>query len=236
MRLSQKEFDRFIPANNHVIVKPSFIRDKEYPLCRVLETSSGNKLYIDTSWQPELHTPVTGTVIKVPDRLICTIEYGMDWVTEQELTEGDFINFKYMVSLEALKYGNGVITISETEENYLLVSYQDIVVCRRDDRIIPLNGYVLCETIPEVASTILYLPESVKNKKDKSIAKVLHLGSLNKSYMNPAHHADVDNLSIGDIVYLDKFCHVPLEYNLWNSFEKDNLIKVQRRFIMGKKG
>ena len=206
MRLSRQEFDRLRMMNNYVVLEID-IRDGIYKM------QNGAEIIIDTSFEKIDHQTVVGTVIKVPENLRYTRKYtnlrkSMDWQTKTQIMYGDKVWVGYYALLLASGktdgYENYVYEVGD--DIYIMVPYQELIVAKRGDEIIPLNGYCLLEAVEtntvdqerfniddpnidfralmgnKVGGNKLIIPKHLSKVRSKRIAKVLHKAIPNTSY------------------------------------------------------
>lgn len=85
-----------------------------------VEFSSGEKLYIDVSWNPEHHVTICGEVVALPRGEWCKNTRG-DWI-KQELQVGDLVYFNYLtVDKENLVTGERDVYLVDLEECFCFV-------------------------------------------------------------------------------------------------------------------
>jgi len=155
-------------------------------------------LYIDTTYKPEHHVEIINEVIAVPERLKFT-----DWETEMELKVGDQVWVNYLAIMKGEKIMVG-------DQTYTLVPYEKIILAKRGEDIVMLNGYVLIEPVLEDApeSEIITL---LKNTKQAAMrGYVRYMGTPNKRYSDELHTDEI-GIKIGDMVGLRHGYHPKLE-------------------------
>jgi co-chaperonin GroES (HSP10) len=105
----------------------------------------------------------------------------------------------------------------------------------RYDKVIMLNGYLLVEPIKESFERLtdmgLIVPEYIKDANNATLGRVRYMGSRNKAYKYNIAPEDDPLIQIGDIVAMDKSCHIPLQYALHNPSKLD-YFRVERRNIL----
>ena len=80
-----------------------------------VEFSSGEKLYLDVSWNPEHHVTICGEVVALPRGEWCKSTRG-EWI-KQELQIGDLAYFNYLtVDKENLVTGERDVYLVDLEE------------------------------------------------------------------------------------------------------------------------
>lgn len=196
------------------------------------------KLYIDTSFNEEAHRPIVGVVRNVPEKLkfIDGDWSQMPWDTDMELKIGDEVILKRPAVSGAIANG----FVKEDEEGlHVFVKYSEVVVARRGDCIIPLNGFVLVEPLEEEYKTSLALPETSK-KDSKIYGKIIYIGTPNRRYITKRNGAgvetteppDTDELKVGDIVAFSNVADIYLEYDLHRTIKK--CYRMQQHKILAK--
>lgn len=119
-----------------------------------VELSSGLKLYQDTTYRPEHHTTIFGTVISVPQFKNCPGYW--------DIKAGDKLYFNYMVVLQP----------ENRIEQYWSVDAALCIARVRAGELKPLGNYILLRPITETTEKIgsIFLPQqSQKKKLDKGI-------------------------------------------------------------------
>jgi len=138
-------------------------------------------LYIDTTYKPEHHVEIINEVIAVPDRLSFK-----EWETEMELKVGDQVWVNYL----SIMKGERVMVGDKT---YILVPYEKIILAKRGDDIVMLNGYVLIEPV---------LEDGGCHRGDMSYKELAELYASNP--INSSHDC------IGDDIMKDTLTIIPI--------------------------
>jgi len=100
-----------------------------------VEFSSGEKLYIDVTWNPEHHVTICGEVVALPRGEWCKNTRG-DWI-KQELQVGDLAYFNYLtVDKDNLVTGERDVYLVDLEECFCFV---------RSGELTAISNYVLVE-------------------------------------------------------------------------------------------
>jgi co-chaperonin GroES (HSP10) len=204
----------FKPLNNFVL------------LGNPTSTEKIGGLFIDTTYKPEDHVEIINEVIAVPDHLKFN-----EWETEMQLKVGDKVWVNRLTILKAEKiYAGGV-----SGTTYLHVPYEKIILAKRGDEIIMLNGNILLEPILKdqlKSDTIILLPQfaQVEEYQDRGIVRFI--GIPNKRYTEEHHSDDDINISIGDKVLLGRKYNSKLESSYHE--EIGNYLITQRRYIIAK--
>ena len=211
----------------------------------MVETESGFKLYIDTSYEPEKHIVRLGTVIKAPKRLYNRDFMGeVPWVTHPQIQDGDrvimyFLAVQNCLSKEQKKF------IREGDDFYIFIRYHNIYAVIRDDKIIPINGYVLVEPVEDpakvrrkelAAKLDLILPEPKElSKTDCTYGKIAYIGEPNARYNHPQRSDEHYNLNVGDTIIMKRIRDIPLEYELHAKLDGGRkMYRMQRHDILAK--
>jgi co-chaperonin GroES (HSP10) len=249
MVLTHQEVAKIRPLNNHVLVKLNRKSDE-------LILQGGGKIYIDNTFEEEKHVPVTGTVVAYPHKLYYNnkpgIGHSMPWDTDIEIQQGDYVIFYYMAVVNCLGTidkpgGNGKYFKDEDGGEYIMITYNNLFVARRDQRIIPLNGYLIVEPIEDEA----FLREKERFEKAKMIlprnytrlfAKegiVRFLGTPLREYRDRDKRGDLrftdEGMDIhhGQRIMIQKSADLPLEYDTHASLKgRKKFLRVQRRYIL----
>ena len=107
-----------------------------------VEFSSGEKLFLDVTWNPEHHVTICGEVVALPRVEWCKNTKG-DWI-KQELQVGDLVYF-----------------------NYLTVDTENLVTGERDVYLVDLEecfGFVRSESLTAISNHVLVEPEVIEEK------------------------------------------------------------------------
>jgi len=186
---------------------------------------------------------VWGTVVKLPPKLNFDKEdpNSMDWETDMELEIGDLVWFGIIESANCSEIVVG-------ERLYKIIPYEDLYVAKRDikiernkndiiigwnivSQIIPLNGFVLCQTLNR--RKISDLDVISEGHIDTTRCIVRFVGKPNKQYKVESY-VDFEDLQPGDEVLLaprTPFLYLERKKYL-SSFDGDNLyIVIPRRKI-----
>jgi len=157
---------------NMVLVKPTQGNEE-------ITLPGGNKIFLDTSFNKEVHTPVTGIVINAPKELFYDTKIemsNMPWRVVPEIKNGDYVVFNYLASMACLDEDLCRMFLCQGEP-YFLVRYDEIFCVKRKmserslvdmlncceisiyeylktkendmNMILPVNGYLLVEPIVE---------------------------------------------------------------------------------------
>jgi hypothetical protein len=221
---------------NHILIRLDAENDH-------IKLKGGMTLYVDSTYDPEKHATVTGTVFGLPSHLTYTgkANVGMPWKTDMELQEGDKVIVYYLAILNAFKPEQKRF-FTKDNERYVFIPYQSIFVAIRGDQIIPINGYVLVEPCgdPWMEETKnrfkkigIELVTNDKSNTNVSFGIVRYIGKPNKGYCDYGNIDDGVNVKVGDKVVLRKISDIPLQYPLHAKLDGGKLFwRVQRRKIL----
>lgn len=163
---------------------------------------SGIKLYQDTSFHPEEHVTLHGTVVSVPNKILQRPDYQGYQIS---VKKGDEILFRYDVVFSYAKQADRDTPVYKNLlyydfQEYWLCDLQKIFAVKTGDHYSMQNGYVLLtpiiETKNDTYSDLIIRPESAKTvfRKDKAIIK--YIG-------DPLTHQPRLSVQPGDTVYFD---------------------------------
>jgi len=209
----------------------------------MIETKSGFKIAIDTSFEPEKHTVRVGTVLSFPKKLIYNnTPDSMPWDTEMELQEGDRVIMYFLAVMNCLVKEKKAY-IKEGKELTIFIKYHNIYAVIRDGKIIPINGYVLVEHMEDPAwiklqeeakKSGLEIPDLRKSSNTNACyGKIAYMGIPNKEYKEP-NKSDVGiTAKVGDSVIMKKVRDIPMEYDLHTRApEGKKLYRIHRHDIL----
>lgn len=236
MKITRDELERLKVTTNNVLVKPDILGND------TLITKGGLKLFLDNTFNPELHIAVTGTIIKNPPKLFFkhNDENSMGWKTTIETNEGDKVMYTYISAAQAL--GKLYNRMEEHEvpkyffcddELYIFLKYEDLILIREGDEVKKmLNGLILVSPVEEeeVKSQLLKLPDWIRKKKSNRYGIVECVGSRIEEYYGYENSADVYDLEKGDYVVIDPCWNIQIEYELHQQLPK-NYYKIHRKNI-----
>jgi len=210
--------------NNRVLIRTA-IRNED-------RTTKGGVYYIapsETDWRPAEHTNRISEVVLPPKKLNFSnrpTDYdSMPWDADVEIKAGDIVWHDFM----AVHNCPVILSDAQPDEEYKLVNYQDLYVVKRDEEIIPLNGYCLCEEVSEERLSDMQVTDS---KVDKRFGKVAYLGKPNREYRQSTFTDDAE-VAVGDIIIKRKpDIHILLESEEHRQLDKMYFI-IQRKDIYG---
>lgn len=220
---------RVIP--NRVIVKLTRKEDE-------LDLGSGKKIFIDPSFAREMHTPTVGLVVNFSE----TLDHSrMPWKTFCEIKKGDYVVFSFESSINALQDDTSRLYIDEKQDVYIIIDYEDLFVAKRNGKVIPLNGYVLCKPLPieEIKSNSIVIPDIIRRKRSDKFGVIAHIGTRCEEYydslgnVRPELYDPMWVGKVGDKILFDKNCDIPVEYELHQSIggRKETYYRVRRCYI-----
>lgn len=197
MQVKVNDITRVIPRNNYLLVRAN--KEEKY-----LRLTDDMTIEVDTTFEPEKHSATYGDVVSVCD--------GLDdhLGTEMEVKVGDRIFFHYLCILNCIRDRKFVVC---DDVPYFMVSYGSTYVSKRNEEVIPLNGYLLVEPVSDgVEERVdgLYMPASMLNNNHKTSGIVKHVGKPLIGEKNLAKP--------GDRIVFTKAANVPLQYELHNNF------------------
>ena len=195
----------FKPLNNFVL------------LGNPTSTEKIGGLFIDTTYKPEDHVEIINEVIAVPERLKFN-----EWETEMQLKVGDRVWVQYLSIIKGERVQVG-------GEVYVLVPYEKIILTKRGDDLVMLNGYVLIEPVLEETqqSGIIILLKQAKQASQRGYVR--HMGIPNKRYTDESHTDEID-IKLGDMVGLKHGYNSKLESSYHQTI--GDYWVVQRRNIV----
>jgi hypothetical protein len=211
-----------------------------------IKLKNGFELFVDTTFDPEKHASVTGTVYGVPSHLHYTgkVNIGMPWLCDMEVNCGDKVILYYLSVINALKPQNKKYII-EGKDRYIFVNYSSIYAVYGDNFVKPINGYCLIEPVEDPSITaekermkkigIELIVGAKRNSKDVIYGKVKYLGKPNREYADKEQSDTGIDISVGDIVVIRKTADIPLQYELHAKIDGGKkYLRVQRRNILAR--
>lgn len=192
IELSESEFEtlmnsRIPDKSNHVLIELKHKVENE-------RSDAGIYKFVSTTVAQKNYMNMYGTIAKVPNKLhydssIKKHYNAMSWITDVEVKEGDVVWWVAHV-------GNTVDRYKYCGREFMLVHYELLILAKRGDELIPVNGNMLLEDVNYKDGFGEYKVE----KKEKFKFVVRYLGKPNKGYFNKKHSDEID-VSVGDTVY-----------------------------------
>lgn len=154
MELTKQEFDKIIPLNNYVVIKPI-----------ISETTNGG-IFVGTtvmdvnSNEAGLFTGSRAIVVKVPSKLYYNIEGywkkdgSMPYKTDMEVKVGDEVWFEYLCAIVAYKDSKTNFIAEVEGEKYIFIKYEFLTCKRVDGVLIGLNGNIILDPIYEKPKSV----------------------------------------------------------------------------------
>jgi len=224
-QIAQMKFDR---TPNKVLVKPTRGTNE-------VILSGGVKIYMDNRFGKEKHAPTTGIIIAHCGKLIPA---RMLWENTNEIQTGDYAIYSYESAIYAMDEMHGRLIFDEDGDVYFLIDYEDLFVVKRNDQVIPVNGYLLVSPLGEKSSSAFTI-----SKEDNNSARygtIEYIGTRNTQYIAAGKNRDdvfdfEENISQGDIIIFSRDSDLPLEYNLHRSLSDRSKLffRLQRKDIDG---
>ncbi len=194
----------------------------------------GEKMLLDTSYEPEKNAQTIGTVIKACDHVSFnpSSQNSYDYDVEVEIQKGDRVIFHFLTILSAIKHGK---TFAQDGKLYVFMPYDRIFVAIRNDEIIPVNGFVLVrpdqEELPVPSSLNIVLTDLSKGSS-KSSGTVVYAGVKCMGYAGAFKDLGEDpDVFVGQKVLFKKMDAIPLQYE-FHSLLKEKLYRMQRKDIL----
>lgn len=169
----------------------------------------------DMDWSPATHTNRVGVIIQ--QAMFLKKQPNHLWRTTVETEIGDKVWFDYMVTK------NCDTIITETNE-YKLLDYYDLIVAKRGEDIICLNGYCLFSLCRDEVKSVLAIDTG---KYDARLGIMEYMGSCNGYYFDGI--VDDDYLSIGDKCVF-KLPPILLEDDYYACFNMKEKYRISQRY------
>ena len=203
--------------NNRVIVEvETFMYDQ-------IKTESGFQLWVDNTFEISNFAVRSGKIAKLPEKLECWKDDkdSMAWETEIEAKVGDDVWFYAMAAHSGEK-------LLFQGKKYVIMSYEDLYVAKRGDKVVCLNGNVLLKPIIRHEKALSYSSEYI----DPDYAIVAHIGSINKEY-ETEYREDDNRLKEGMKVCISGIIPRRLEMPPYLDFDGQEYIVCQNYEILG---
>lgn len=181
------------------------------------------------------HANRMGTVVTVPKYLYFKKEdhsHSMRWKTDIQIEPGDKVWANFTTINDFQYRANG--------KYYKTVNYEDLVVAKRGNRVITLNGYLLIEPYYFTRKVLDYEKKFI----DMTKGTIAYLGKENQDYTSventymgkSVYRKDVKGYKAGDkVIFNHKAVKKlrPLEYSAYNKFDGKTYFVAQRHMIVG---
>lgn len=221
IELTRKQLDEGILTDkcNQVIVEMTYSSEGATTRSGIVYGFNRSVNYAEGSdSHPANLQEVWGIVYKCPPKLYYNENdpNSMEWDTDMELQESDVVYFSLIESANS----HEVLCEGKT---YKILPYADCYVAKRklvrsqigvdmglsEHQVIPLNGYVLCQSV--ALKKLSELDVTSQDKIDRTRAIVRYVGTCNRSYKVKSY-IDHQDLQPGDDVLLERnTVHLPLE-------------------------
>jgi len=199
--------------------------------------SDGTKLYLESVFAKEKHTPCSGYVVNICGDLDVS---KLTWDTTNEMKVGDYCVFSYEASLYCFIDDDSRIIKDEDNNLYLILDYEDFFAVKRDGQILPINGYLLCSIVEEVENSLIELPKYLRKRVSDRFARVEYISTPNKCYYDGTGTKTVredlsdpqEVISVGDLIIFSKYCDLPVEYDIHRTLDgSKQLYRMHRCYI-----
>lgn len=210
-----------------------------------INTKSGLKLHVDTSFEPEKHVVRIGTVEKLPSKLTFKgVGSDIPWHTDIELKVGDKV-VMYFLAVQNCLSDEQKCYSKENGVTKIYIKYHNIYAAIREGKIIPVNGYVFVEPVEDPAwvSKIkraeklgINIPDLRKpSRKNVTFGKVAYIGNPIKKYFSPHLSDEGYDIEEGDVVVMKRIRDIPVEYEYHAKLDGGRkLFRMQRPDIVAK--
>lgn len=167
-KLSEAEVNRMqLLSENKALVKIVEKNiDKRTPSGLILVSPT------DTDWNPDVHVDRYGVIVKQVNSL--KRKRNHLWKTTIETEPNDIVWYDYMI-------GANCDTIITESNEYKLLDYFDLIVSKRGDEIVPLNGYCLFSMVEDKVNSPLAIDTG---KMDARLGILEYAGSCNEYYFD----------------------------------------------------
>lgn len=198
--------------NNRVIIElSSVMHDK-------VKTKTGIELFVDNSYQIGQHAVRSGKIAKLPKKLTFWDEddiNGLYWKTTMEAEVGDEVWFYGMAAHSGEK-------IKCNDKLYVIMSYADLYVAKRNGTVVCLNGNVLLKPLFKTEKALSFEKQYI----DPDFAEIAYIGSCNTAY-EAEYRADDKNLKAGMRVCISGIVPRRLEMEPYLNFDGSQYIVCQ---------
>jgi hypothetical protein len=199
IKLTKEQLKKIVLINDQVLVKSAI----DTSLYKFKNTNTSIKL--DRDFEPSMHSERVVEIVRVPEKISFSKDLGtssLPWKTKMQLKVGDIAWVKSL-SMIGSEYTNLTMLITEDNQKYFLLNYEDFFVAKREGKVICLNGYVLMqpniEDIQEKFKNII-VPDIYKGQGNTMSWKIKFTGERNSDYKDPSKEDFKNKLSVGDNV------------------------------------
>ena len=211
--------NRITPLNNKVLVKIDFDPEND--------TTESGLVKGSAKWDEAGHVVRYGTVVSTPKKLLEREIYafGIEWGTEIEVQAGDTVYFGKMAG-----YNSEVVKING--DIHFLVDYSELILRIREERIYPLNGFILLDKVTDFHGEGK-ISISFLTKDDKKRGIVKYVGRMNDYYFPVKNdYVEATDINEGDEVIFSIAGFTELEDSRYAKLQAMGY--MQRRWIIGK--
>lgn len=225
-------YNRLISMNlvpNRVLIKPTQSQKN-------INLGENISFRVDKRFANEKHANVTGHIVNFSKTLI---HEKMPWHTSIEIQVNDYVVCSYESIMHATDPMHGRVFTDENNQEYYLIDYEDIFTARREDQIIPVNGYILVSPITNEVQSSMSLPSHLQSSQSTTMGVVEHVGARNTCYYGGTKvrkdtYDFKEDIKKGDIVVFSQYSDLPLEFSVHKSIEgSKDFFRMQRRDILG---
>lgn len=145
-----------------------------------LKLSSGHKIYIDTTFEPQRRAQTKGTIVKICNAVFFDKEdrNSHPYKVEVEAKPGDLVVFHFLCVQTALNDGR---VFMKDGRKFVFLPYEELFFSLRNGEVIPLNGWIFVEPdVEEIKSSIIDL--SFTKKKSVTHGTVRFAGAMVDEY------------------------------------------------------
>jgi len=224
MKPIRKASIRLVP-NNYVLVTPEIGYDKV--------VVGGKEIAIDTSFEPEMHSPTSGYVVKCCEHLIFNQNdpTSTAYDTDVELKGGDKVWFHFLAIRLAIQYGQ---VFNMENQMVVAIPYDKIYAGKRGDKVFTVNGWYLIE--PEekaLPKTTLIIPDTVKGDSEVTGTVRFTPTPIRGYHGHPELGSDKGYAKAGDRVLFRVVDSIPLQYAYHaNLIGRTKMYRMQEKDIL----
>jgi hypothetical protein len=227
-KITPEEFDKMRLMHNNVAIEITHRNQDEKRKSGIIIVQDPKMLTAHSiesaeTYDTSQHLDRWGVVAKIPDKLHYekkgrSSSWKLEWRTEMEIKVGDLVWADY--------YDLHHCPVFKVDDKYYwVVQYNCLIVAKRGEEIIMLNGYCLFDRVNEgLTSKFLILPEEINTYK----GVVRYIGSLNYDYANLKRSDDIEVIPGDEVVFrLGAEC---LLENEQHRFFEDRNLRYEQRF------